>query len=80
MRTRGDPVMVLGGREGKGEGRGAGNGSNPVECPVNQMWGETSLKEKRRHVRSTIFKGDFIRTDATEVEKLGEQDEVLKES
>eukprot|EP00061_Rhincodon_typus_P005276 g24580.t1 len=50
---KGNPIAVAGGKR-RGEGESAGDGSDPVEGPVNNGAGESSVEEEGGHVRGSL--------------------------
>eukprot|EP00061_Rhincodon_typus_P018195 g47266.t1 len=66
----GDPIAVAVGKTG-GKGQTAGDGLDLVQGPADNGAGE-SLVEEGGHFGGSLVEDGIIRTDSTEMEKLGE--------
>eukprot|EP00061_Rhincodon_typus_P013052 g39180.t1 len=66
-------TLYTGVGKGRAEGRSAGTGSDTAKGPVNPSGGESYVEERV----GISAEGGIIRTDAMEMEKLGEFDGVL---
>eukprot|EP00061_Rhincodon_typus_P002253 g17005.t1 len=71
-KDKGNSIDVAGGKR-RCEGGSVGDGSDPVEGPVDNSAGESSVEEEGGHFRGSLVKVGFIgMTYATETEELGE--------
>eukprot|EP00061_Rhincodon_typus_P015961 g43923.t1 len=73
---KGNPIAVAGGKR-RGEGGSAGDGLDPVEGPVGNSAGGSSVEEEGGRYRGSLVEVGLIRTYAMEMEELREWDGVF---